>query len=107
MNKDPKGFTAVEGLLILVIVGLVSFAGWYVWKATNNAHNNLDSANSVNSSAIPAITAIKTFGDCVKSKTSTTYKTVSPQLCTARNNKKFTDPAPTNSWKKYDIQIAK
>ena len=35
MNKNQKGFSLVEGLLILVIVGLVGFVGWYVWQSKN------------------------------------------------------------------------
>ncbi len=31
MNNDHKGFTAVEGLLILLIVCVLGFAGWFVW----------------------------------------------------------------------------
>jgi hypothetical protein len=31
MKNNQKGFSAVEGLLILVIVGLIGFIGWYVW----------------------------------------------------------------------------
>lgn len=30
-NKQQLGFTAIEGILILVIVGIVGFTGWYVW----------------------------------------------------------------------------
>jgi len=31
-----KGFGAIEGLLILIIIGLVSFVGWYVYKANKD-----------------------------------------------------------------------
>ena len=29
--KNQKGFTLVEGLLIILIVTIVGFASWYVW----------------------------------------------------------------------------
>lgn len=32
MNRNQKGFSAVEGLLILVIVVLMGFVGWYLWS---------------------------------------------------------------------------
>lgn len=37
--KTQKGFSAVEGLLILVIVGLLSFTGWYVYNSQKSANN--------------------------------------------------------------------
>lgn len=30
MKKNQKGFSAVEGILILVIIGVLGFVGWYV-----------------------------------------------------------------------------
>lgn len=33
MKNNQKGFGAVEALIIVVIVGLVGFGGWYVWNA--------------------------------------------------------------------------
>lgn len=44
MNKNQKGFSAVEGLLILIIVGLIGFTGWYVWQAKQNADKTLNAA---------------------------------------------------------------
>ncbi|MBX4201449.1 hypothetical protein KW803_00935 [Candidatus Saccharibacteria bacterium] len=46
MKNNQKGFGAVEGLLILVIVGIIGFVGWYVWNAKNDADNKLDAANN-------------------------------------------------------------
>jgi Tfp pilus assembly major pilin PilA len=48
--KTQKGFTVVEGLLILVIIGLISFTGWYVWNAHNKTNNTLTNADAANSS---------------------------------------------------------
>src|SRR3989344_2360709 len=47
--KNQKGFSLVEGLLILVIVGLLGGTGWYVWNArtkTTDTLNNTDKASS-------------------------------------------------------------
>lgn len=33
MLKNQKGFSAVEALLIAIIIGAVGFVGWYVWRA--------------------------------------------------------------------------
>lgn len=45
---NSKGFSAVEGLLILVIVGIISLVGWFAWNSksksevpkTNNQSNS-------------------------------------------------------------------
>lgn len=47
--KTNKGFTVIEGLLILVILGILGSTGWYVWDSqhkTTDAFNNADAANS-------------------------------------------------------------
>ena len=35
MDRNQKGFGFVEGLLILVIVGMIGLAGWYVYHIKN------------------------------------------------------------------------
>lgn len=35
MVKNQRGFTALEAILIIVIVAVVGFAGWYVYKAND------------------------------------------------------------------------
>jgi hypothetical protein len=52
MKKNQKGFGAVEGLLILVIVGLIGFVGWYVWHSKNNANKALTNAGVSSSATI-------------------------------------------------------
>ena len=42
--KNQKGFTIIEGLLILVIVGLIGGVGWYVWQAKEKSDKSLDNA---------------------------------------------------------------
>lgn len=44
MKKNQKGFGAIEGLLILVIVGLIGFVGWYVFHAKTDTDKSLSSA---------------------------------------------------------------
>jgi hypothetical protein len=46
MSKNQNGFSAVEGLLFLVIIGIVIGTGWYVWRTKNSAENSLNNANS-------------------------------------------------------------
>lgn len=35
MNKNQKGFSAVEILIVVVVVGLIGGASWYVWQSKN------------------------------------------------------------------------
>jgi cytoskeletal protein RodZ len=63
MKKNQKGFSAVEGLLILIIVGLIGFVGWYVWHANEKTNENLAAAiTSSNSKA----TIVKKVNDANK-----------------------------------------
>ncbi len=48
MTRNQKGFGAIEGLLIVVAVGLIGFVGWYVWSSKNKTAKNLAETNSVN-----------------------------------------------------------
>jgi hypothetical protein len=50
MKRDQKGMGAVEGLLILVIVGLIGFVGWYVYHAKKSTDSTYNSAVSSGSS---------------------------------------------------------
>jgi hypothetical protein len=44
MKNNQKGFGAVELVLILVALGLVGFAGWYVYSSKQNADSSYDKA---------------------------------------------------------------
>lgn len=47
--KNHRGFTILEALLILVIVGLLGGVGWYVWDSkdkTDKTYTDADAANS-------------------------------------------------------------
>jgi hypothetical protein len=45
-NKNQKGFSGLEALLIMIIVCLVGFVGWYVWNSNDKA-NKLTSTKPV------------------------------------------------------------
>ena len=46
LKLNTKGFGIVEGLLILVIVGLIGGAGYYVYKAQQNTNETLDNTGN-------------------------------------------------------------
>lgn len=48
MKKNQRGFTVVEGLLILVIVGIIGGVGYFVWKQQDsNSSTVADSTESL------------------------------------------------------------
>ncbi len=53
ISKDQRGFSALETVLILIVVGLIGFVGWYVYHAKNNTDKTLTQANSSSSSVKP------------------------------------------------------
>lgn len=57
MKKNQKGFSVIEALLFLIIVGLIGFVGWYVWHAKNNTDNNLNAAANTSSNTTTQIAA--------------------------------------------------
>ncbi len=49
MNKNQKGFGAIEAMLILIIVAVIGFVGWYVWKQNQNpADKKTTTSNQTN-----------------------------------------------------------
>ena len=36
MHTNQKGFNAVEGMLVLLVIGILSFTSWFVWNAQQN-----------------------------------------------------------------------
>jgi type II secretory pathway pseudopilin PulG len=43
-NRNQSGFSVVEGLLILVIVGIIGATGWYVMQANKNTNDTLNNS---------------------------------------------------------------
>lgn len=46
-EQTQRGFTFVEGLLIVVLVGIVGFAGWYVYDSNKKTNSIYDKSASV------------------------------------------------------------
>jgi uncharacterized protein (UPF0333 family) len=49
-TSRTKGFSTVEGLLILIIVLILGGVGWYVWHSTKNANDILKSVDESSNS---------------------------------------------------------
>jgi len=54
LNKNEAGFGAAESLLILVIVAIIGFTGWYVYHAKQTSGKN----NTTSASATPTPTSV-------------------------------------------------
>jgi predicted negative regulator of RcsB-dependent stress response len=84
MKKNEKGFSAVEGVLILVILALIGFVGWYVWHSKNNTDKSLNAAANTT-----IATTAKKQNTTISTTTSDTYE----------GWKTYTDKSSTYSFK--------
>ncbi len=85
MKKSPSdsaGFSAVEGLLILVIVALVGFVGWYVWHSKNSSNKAYNGASNVNNTSTAAT---KKSATAIQQPTADTYAGWKEYCSTAEN----------------------
>src|SRR6266705_3345452 len=48
--KNSMGFSAVEALLILVVIGILGFTGWFVYHSQKVANKDYSSQSSVQTS---------------------------------------------------------
>lgn len=53
MKPNEKGFSTVEALLLIVIVGIIGFAGWYVWHTRANSKSVNHSSSQTSNTKAP------------------------------------------------------
>ena len=46
-----RGFTVVEGVLLIVVIGIIVFASWFVWNSQRQTSQVFDDANKSGSAA--------------------------------------------------------
>ncbi len=73
---NPKGFTAIEVMIIIFIFGVIGGAGWYVWQKKQNNDK---------------LNAISTFAACKADKDSRLQESY-PEVCVTKNGKSFPNP---------------
>lgn len=68
MNKTQKGFALIEGLLIILILAIIGFGGYYVWHSQKQTDNSLTQANQVSQSKTSsnAYVSWQTYADPAK-----------------------------------------
>lgn len=89
-TKKQLGFSLVEGLLILVIIGLVGFIGWFIYNAKNSAAKSLDTSSKVSNTQPAKAQTINSFYSCWQAVGSVT-QTI-PSTC-VYNGKSYTSPS--------------
>src|SRR6185295_12795879 len=40
MNKKQSGFSAIEAIIIVVVIAVLGFGGWFVWSKKHNDTDN-------------------------------------------------------------------
>ena len=86
-SEISAGFTAVEGLLMLVLVGILGFTGWYVYNAHNKTTDTFANADYANSS-----TANYSKKQTSNSSQQATSQTATTELSSKGGEIKFTLP---------------
>lgn len=86
MKTSQKGFATLEGLLILIIVGLIGFVGWYVYQSKNAADKSYSNAATASSAKVATTSKstyleIKEWGVRIKlnKNTESLYYYIDPQ----------------------------
>jgi len=51
-QSNQTGFAAIEAVLILVVVAILGFTGWFVWHAKQSTDKSLDAANNSEQASI-------------------------------------------------------
>lgn len=86
LQRNQKGFSAVEGILVLVILGIVGFTGNFVWHAKESSDKNL----TINNSTTP------TFKKQTKPSAPNTKSQAS--LTMIKSSDGFSFSYPSNGW---------
>ena len=71
-RTNQSGFSAIEGLLIIVIVAIVGFTGYYVWHSAQNA-NKLTTVQSDTKTTVNSKSLTETQAWAVAAKMFQTY----------------------------------
>jgi len=99
-KSNQSGFAAVEAFLVVIILGIVGFTGWYVWHSKQATDKTLNNA-AKSAPATAQAKKVASFADCKKAAGSKTL-TTSPEQCVTKDGKTFTDTnASTSSAQQY------
>jgi predicted negative regulator of RcsB-dependent stress response len=57
IKQDERGFSPVETILVIVIVAVIGFVGWYIYHAKQNTDKSLGAANATSNNVGPRFTS--------------------------------------------------
>ncbi|HZL07568.1 MAG TPA: hypothetical protein VFC50_00030 [Candidatus Dormibacteraeota bacterium] len=58
-KQDERGFSPIETILVIVIVAVIGFVGWFVYHAKQTTDKSLNAANTTSNNAGPKFTTKK------------------------------------------------
>lgn len=88
-NSKQSGFAIIETTLILFVLCMLGFTGWFIWHAKQNADKSLNAATN-SDLGIVVSSKVTDFGSCKAAKGSKMLETY-PEQCVTKDGKKFTD----------------
>jgi len=94
--QKQSGFAAIETALVIIILGMIAFTGWFVWHSKQVTDKTLsDTAKS--SPGVIQAKKVTNFAECKKapgSKILTSF----PEQCVTKDGKTFTDDSQTMAY---------
>lgn len=97
MNKHrQQGFAIIEAILILVVVGIIGFTGWFVWHSKQVADDAQNKSQQASSGTIPA-SKVASYEECAKLKGSRILETY-PEQCVTTSGTSFTRDIKTTEY---------
>lgn len=103
-TKNQLGFAVIETFLIVVVLAIVGFTGWFVYHSKQTADKNYKGTSNTQT---PPPATVKTFAECEKatgSKILTTY----PEQCLTKDGKSFTNIGQSQKYlviKEWGVKI--
>jgi len=85
ISRKQQGVTVVEALLIIIVIAILGFAGWFVY---HKVHKTADSSKTSSQNTA----SITNFAECKQAADSKLLETA-PEQCVTKDGKRFTDMA--------------
>lgn len=95
-KRDERGVGHVEIVLLVVVVALIGFVGWFVYHAKQNADQTLNAASTTSTSAQPNFAKNKNATSTTASTSNTSLQS-DLQDATSAANQGNKDMSSTNT----------
>jgi len=88
LKQNQNGYSAVEIILVVIVLGIVGFTGWFVYHAKQSADKAYEANTSVGAPT-PTTTA-SSYDACTKASGSKILETY-PEQCVSADGKTYTN----------------